>query len=123
MIFLAIRFLAELAGVAALAVIGATVPDATAARIALGVGLPLALIVVWGLVAAPKARNGLSQRTRQLIGTALLAGVGVALALAGHPGWGIGLAVIVVADQALVLALGLDDPTAAFNSTASHGGH
>lgn len=122
MLLLAIRFLAELAGIAALGFIGATVPSETVLRVVLGIGLPLALIVVWGLVVAPKAHNDLPQRVRQVIGTVLLVVVGVALALAGHPLWGIALAAVAIVDQLLVLALGLDDPAATLGSIGANGG-
>lgn len=121
MFLLVIRFAAEIAGLVALGFVGATVPSAPVLRIALGVGLPLALAVIWARVAAPKAHNPLPQRARQLVGTALLVAVGVILALAGQTGWGIGLAAIVLADQALLLALGLDDAAAAFGPVASEG--
>ena len=119
MLLLAIRFLLELAGLAALGVIGASTPGGTLPRVVLGLGLPLALGIVWGLVVAPKARSGLSQRTRQGIGTALLVGVSLALALAGQPWWGIGLAVVVLADHALIVLLGLEDPAAALGAFAA----
>lgn len=122
MLLLAIRFLVEIAGVIALGVIGATVPNEAALRVVLAICLPLALIVVWGLVVAPKADNTLPQRTRQLIGSALLVGVAVALALAGHPGWGIALAAAVTADHALIVLLGLEDPSATLGAFSLEGG-
>ena len=109
MLLLAIRFLVELLGLAGLAYWGATTPAETVPRIALGIGAPLALAVLWGLVMAPKARNPLPLRVRGLLGTALLVLVAGAVAAAGQPGWGIAFAVVVVVDQALILALGLDD--------------
>jgi hypothetical protein len=122
MLLLAIRFLLELAGVAAIGFVGATVPASVLLRVGLGIGLPVALIVVWGLVVAPKADNPLPQRQRQIIGSVLLVGVGVALALAGHPEWGIGLAGTVIVNHALIVLLGLEDAGATLGALASEGG-
>jgi Protein of unknown function (DUF2568) len=98
------RFLAEVAAVAALAWLGATLPDETAGRIALGAAAPLALVVTWALVVAPKARNPLPPLARELIGTSLLVGVAGLLVAAGRPEWGIALAAVVIVGQVLVLA-------------------
>ena len=109
-ILMATRFLAELAGVAALAWLGATAPGGTAGRTALGVLAPLALVVTWALVVAPKARNPLPPLARELIGGALLVLVAGLLAVAGRPAWGIVLGGVVIAGQGLVLARGASGP-------------
>ena len=109
MLLLAIRFIVELLGLAGLAYWGAVPPTETVPRVVLGIGAPLVLAVVWAIVVAPKARNPLSVRVRGLIGTALLVLVAAMIAAAGQPGWGSTFAVVVVVDQALILALGLDD--------------
>jgi len=121
MLLLAIRFLLELVGLGALAFVGATVPSETALRVVFGIGAPLGLAVVWALVAAPKADNPLPLRTRSLLGSALLVGVGLTLALAGQPAWGIGFAIAVIADQALIVLLGLDESTATIEALATKG--
>jgi hypothetical protein len=122
MLLLATRFLVEIAGLVALGFIGATVPSETIARVGLGVGLPLALAIAWALVVAPKAGNDLPQRTRQIIGSTLLVGVAVALAITGLPGWGIALAAVTLADHALIVLLGLEDASATLGAIASEGG-
>jgi hypothetical protein len=106
LLLLASRFLVELVGVASLAYVGAVMPGEVPLRIALGIGLPLALIALWALVVAPQAANPIPRRVRELIGTALLVLVAGSLAVAGQPGWGTALAAVVVADQALLLLLG-----------------
>ena len=53
-------------------------------------------IVVWAVVVAPKARNRLTQEQRDIVGTAILLLASAALAVAGQPVVGIGLAVVVM---------------------------
>jgi hypothetical protein len=67
---LALRFLLELAALAALGYWGATVDADTAARVALGVGLPLAAALFWGMFVAPRARVVLSTGVRMRSGSA-----------------------------------------------------
>src|SRR3954447_16533026 len=52
---LLLRFLLELAALAALGWYGARTGETTLAKIALGGGLPLAAAVLWGLFAAPRS--------------------------------------------------------------------
>lgn len=103
MITLAIRFAAELFGVIAAGVVGASLPLAQPAPLLLGVAAGIAFMVFWGLVAAPKANNWLAPRTRELIGTAALLLVAGLLAAAGEPAVATAYAVIVVIDEALIL--------------------
>lgn len=51
-----LAFVVELAALAVLCAWGFHVGDATAARLLLGIGLPLLAAVAWGLFAAPRAR-------------------------------------------------------------------
>jgi hypothetical protein len=122
MLLLAIRFLVELAGVAALAFVGATAPSDPVLRVVLGISAPLALVVIWALAVAPKADNPLPLRARELIGTGLLVLVAAALVVTGQPGWGIALAGVVLVDQALILATGADAIMRAANA-APEGTH
>lgn len=55
---LALKFLLELGALAALAFWGASVSDGAAA-VLLAIGLPAAAAVLWGMLAAPKARRRL----------------------------------------------------------------
>lgn len=113
MLLLASRLLVELVGVAALAFWGANAPVADAQRVMLVAGAPITLVVVWSIVVAPKARNGLSLRTRGVVGTGLLLVVAAALASVGQPGWAVAFAAVVVVDEALILAL---DPAGALDA-------
>jgi hypothetical protein len=60
---LALKFVLELAALAAFGLWGASVADGAAAA-ALAIGLPLAVAVSWGMFAAPKARRRLPLRLR-----------------------------------------------------------
>jgi hypothetical protein len=106
---LAIRFLLELTGLASLAVAGYQLPGDSPLRWVAAVGLPILLAAVWGVVVAPNTQNGIASVHKELIGTALLVVAAGALALVGHPVAGIGLAILVVANQALMLAIGGTD--------------
>ena len=99
---LVIRFLAELAGVVAVGYAGFAIAGPLPVRTVAGVGAALALAVVWGLVAAPKASNGLSQPQKDVIGTALLLVAAGALAVAGQPSLAIGFAAVILANAALL---------------------
>jgi hypothetical protein len=105
MVLLATRLIVELLGVAALGFWGAHASVDAPLRIALAIGSPVALVVLWAVVVAPKAHNPIPLRARGLIGTGLLVLVAVALASAGQPGWAVVFAGVVVADEALILAL------------------
>ena len=107
---LALRFALELFGIAALAYWGFSSANSVVPPVVLGVGAALGLIVVWSLVAAPKARNRLPQRQRTLIGTALLLGTAVALGVAGQPGIAFVFAAVTIANQAMLILLGDDLP-------------
>ena len=102
---LALRFMVELAGICALAYWGWSTGAALPIRIALAVGAPLALIVVWALVVAPGADNPLPRDVRMLLGTGLLLVAAGALATAGRPALAGIFAVVVVANQVLLFVL------------------
>src|SRR4051812_6478209 len=106
---LALRFALELFGIGALAYRGFTA-NSVVPPVVLGVGAALGLIVVWSLVAAPKARNPLPQRQRSRIGTGLLLGTAVALGTAGQPGIAFVFGAAVIANQAMLILFGEDLP-------------
>lgn len=115
---LALRFIVELVGIGALAYAAYQVPLDGAARVAVTVAAPVALIVIWAVVVAPKARNGLSQRQRDAIGTGLLVLVAVALGLSGQVIAAAAFGVVVVANWVLGVVLGQD----ASSTSGSAGG-
>jgi hypothetical protein len=76
---LVLRFLLELCVLAALAYWGATVSLRLPARIAIAVGLPLVVAVIWGLLVSPRARIDLGPQLRLVIELVIFAGGVVAL--------------------------------------------
>jgi hypothetical protein len=104
MLTLAIRFVLELIGVGAVVAWGLSF-EASPWRVALAIVAPLALIVIWRLVVAPRADNPLSQRTRQLLGSAILLLAAGAVAATGNPVAAGLFATAVIANQLLLLIL------------------
>ena len=101
---LTLRFLVELAGIAAF---GYWALQATSNPL-VAIAAMAVVAVVWGIVVAPKARNRLSQSRRDVIGTAILLLASVALAVAGQPLAAIVLAVVVMLNAIALRALGPD---------------
>jgi len=60
---LGVKFLLELAALAAFGLLGASITDGAPA-VLLAIGLPVAAAVLWGTFAAPKARHRLPLRLR-----------------------------------------------------------
>ena len=87
-----VAFVSEIAALAALALWGFTTPSATASRVLLGIGVPLAAAVLWGLVAAPRAPV---RSTAPTVATKLVVFGAAVLALTdtGHPVLAVALAV------------------------------
>jgi Protein of unknown function (DUF2568) len=81
---LTVRFLCELAMLAALAYWGFGTGDGVGAWV-LGIGAPLLAAVVWGAVVAPKARWPVPTPTRVVIELVLFGAAAGALAVAGQP--------------------------------------
>ncbi len=75
-------------------------------QVTLAVAAPLAFAVVWGLAVAPKAVVRIAVPAREAVRFAAYAAACVALALADQPGPGALLAAAVVANEALLHALG-----------------
>lgn len=102
---LALRFLLEIAAVLALAWWGIRTGGDDVSRTLLAVVAAGGLIIVWGLLVAPKARNPLSPMTRWLLGTVLLMLAAVALWTAGAPDFALVFAALVAIDTAIILWL------------------
>ncbi len=81
---LGLRFLLELAALAAFALWGAAVGDGTTAWL-LGIGAPLAAAAYWGLLVSPKAKVDLPRPLRFGVELLFFALAALALAGAGHP--------------------------------------
>ncbi|MEZ5114786.1 MAG: YrdB family protein [Candidatus Nanopelagicales bacterium] len=102
---LGVRFLLELATLAALAVAGFTGPGSPVLKVVLGVGLPVLAALAWGRWVAPKATHRLPDPARLVVELVVLGSGVAALLLAGHVGWASALAVALVVDEAAVIAL------------------
>jgi Protein of unknown function (DUF2568) len=105
---LTLRFITELAGVVAVGYAAFQIEAPTPVRLLAAVVAAIGFAVVWGVVAAPRTQNGLTQPTKDAIGTALLLAAAGLLAVAGQPGVALGFAVVVVANTAVLFALGPD---------------
>jgi len=99
---LALRFVLELAGFVAFGVVAAI---ATGQPL-VGVAASIAVIAVWAVVAAPKARNPLRQPLRDAIGTAILLVAAVGLVLVGQPVAGLVFGAAVLANAAHLVSIG-----------------
>jgi Protein of unknown function (DUF2568) len=91
---LTLRFLTELATVAALATAGALAHTAVAWRIVLAILGPVLFAVIWGRAIGPRAAHRLSDPARLVAEIAIFVVSAVALGLVGYPVAGIVLAVI-----------------------------
>ncbi len=86
---LALRFLLELAALAALGYWGAHRPASLAARVALALLAPLAAALAWGAVVSPRARLRVTAAVRLLVELAVFGGAAWALVAAGRLRWAV----------------------------------
>jgi hypothetical protein len=101
-----LALLLELALLVAAVVIGLRAPVPPAASVVLAVALPVAVVVLWGLLLAPRARRRLGPRGRLMTETGLFAAAAGALAVTGASAAGIVLAVAAAIRLVLGAALG-----------------
>ncbi|GAA4711974.1 Protein of unknown function (DUF2568) [Promicromonospora umidemergens] len=104
---LLLRFLLELALIAAAAYTGWTLADGGWPGAALAVLAPAVVIALWATFLSPKARVTIPPPARVALEALLFGGVGYALWQAGAPAAGTALAAVWVLDRA-VLALTAD---------------
>jgi hypothetical protein len=100
-----LRFLLELAGVAALAIWGWSAGSPSPIRFVLAIAAPLGLIVLWALFIAPRADSPLMPMPRMIVGSALLLVAAGALHLAGYTPASAVMAVLIVVNTVLALIL------------------
>jgi hypothetical protein len=99
-----LAFLLEIAAIAALAWWGFTTGGNLLARIVLGVGAPVAAMILWGLFAAPRARFKVALPLVLLVKAVVFGAGALALHGVGHPAAAIGFAVIALLNTALATA-------------------
>lgn len=102
---LTVRFLVELATLAALAVAGASASAGLGWRIVLAIGGPGLLALIWGLVMAPRARRRLADPARLIVEIMLFLAAAAALALVGDAVAAVVYAVIAVGAAAVTRVL------------------
>jgi uncharacterized protein DUF2568 len=100
---LVLKFLLELAALAAAGLWGASIAGGVAALV-LAIVLPLVVAVLWGVFAAPRARRRLPLRLRAPFELGVFTLAALALWDAGRPAWGVAFAVIAVANALLLTA-------------------
>ncbi len=105
---LLLRFVLELAALAALAYWGFSTGTTLLGDLILGAGAPLVAAVVWGTWAAPKSARRLRGGALLVVQLAVLGAGAAALVAAEEPGLGAAMAVLVVVNAALLRAWGDD---------------
>ncbi|HVI05169.1 MAG TPA: DUF2568 domain-containing protein [Sphingomicrobium sp.] len=108
---LLVRFLLELAALAALVFAGSRAAEHSVA-IVLAIAAPGCLAVLWSLFAAHKARYVLPRLKKAIVGLLLLEASAVALAVAGRPALAAVFALLILANAALLYLWGQDAPVA-----------
>jgi hypothetical protein len=99
---LGLRFLLELAALAAVAWWGWEAGSSTATSLALAIALPTVVAIVWGAFIAPKARFDVSRPVWYGLQVVIFGGASLALASAWSPAAGIVFALVVAANLAVL---------------------
>jgi len=100
---LALKFLLELAALAAFGLWGASITSGVVA-VMLAIGLPVIVAILWGAFAAPRARRRLPLRLRAPFELGVFALAALALWAAGPAAWGAAFAVIAAVNAVLLTA-------------------
>jgi len=100
---LALKFLLELAALAAFGLWGASIADGWAA-VLLAIGLPAVVAALWGTFAAPKARRRLPLRLRAPFELGVFAFAALALWSAGSKTLAVAFAAIALVNALLLTA-------------------
>lgn len=101
---LGVRFLLELAAMAALGFWGWNAPGPVAVRVLTAAVPPLAAAMVWGTWVAPKARRRLPDPLRLVVEVLVFGNAVVGLLVTGHPGWALALAAAYAVNVGLMFA-------------------
>jgi Protein of unknown function (DUF2568) len=102
---LAVRFLLELAALAAAGVVGASLGSPPLGLVG-GIGAVVAFAVVWGLFLAPRARFVQSASFRLVVGTLVMEAAALGLVAIGQTTAGAILAVAILANAVALAAAG-----------------
>jgi hypothetical protein len=102
---LALRFLLELAALAAVGYWGVTTGQGLLQQVALGLGAPLVFAAVWGVFVSPKAPRRLAGVSRLGLELVLFGAAAGALWVAGHPALAAGFTLAVLASETATLVL------------------
>ena len=105
---LAVRFGLELVALVAVTYGGSRVDGPVALRVLFALASLAAAVLIWGRWVAPRAPRKLPDPLRLLPEWGVFGGATAALVLTGHPGWGIGLAVLAAGDRLALWLLGVD---------------
>jgi hypothetical protein len=105
---LGVRFLLELAALAALAYWGSQT-GSLPVSIVLAIGAPLAGAVLWGIFAAPKSRHRLRGARRLIVEIPFFGAAAAGLAAAGQWVLAVIFAVVVVLSELVTYGLAADD--------------
>jgi hypothetical protein len=100
---LALKFLLELAALAAFGLWGASISDGVWA-VLLAISLPVVAAALWGTLAAPKARRRLPLRRRIRFELSFFLFAAIALWQAGSAMWAVAFAAIALANALLLTA-------------------
>lgn len=112
-----LAFLLELAAFAVLAWWGFSTGSGLPVHLLLGLGTPAAAVVLWGLIAAPKARFRVRLPGVLLLKAAVFGGAAACLAVLGHGEWAIAFAVVALVNTSLATV----DRNALFHSRRADG--
>lgn len=99
---LALRFLLELAAVAALTYWGFKTGGGTLTKFLLGIGVPALFIGIWGIFVSPRATVSLPGPAKFVLGLILLELAAFALAAAGQPILAMAFGAVVLINAALI---------------------
>ena len=102
---LALRFLLELAGIAAIGYWGYHAATGLE-RWLIAIGAPAILIVFWSLVVAPGANVPIPLQVREVIGSIILLAAAAALYVAGAQAAALAYAGLIILNTVLTLVLG-----------------
>jgi hypothetical protein len=100
---LIVTFLLELAMLAALAYWGLQTDASLPVRIALGVGTPLVVALIWARFMAPKSRRRLTGTPYLVLKAVLFGAAAIALVVTGEPALALVFVVMAVINQALMM--------------------